>query len=89
MRLESLVLDPDLLYSLVDMHQYLKAIPNFALGQVFSIVNGQVDASPGMLFSTTPFVFDASAPTGFDYTPFSGDGTTGSLHGLTAWCRSR
>jgi hypothetical protein len=76
--------DPDLLYSLVDMHQYLQAIPIFALGDHFNIVGGQVSTLPGMLFSSTPFVYDITAPTGFDYTPYNGDGVAGSLHGLTA-----
>lgn len=74
----------DLLYSLVDLHQYLQDVPTFSLGDSFSIVNGQVDALPGMLFSTSPFTYDPSSAIGFRFTPYDGDGLAESLHGLQA-----
>ena len=62
--------DADTLYSLADLRQFLTAPPNFALGGSFAAVNGIVSLFPGMLFSTTPFVFTAAG--GFSGTPFTG-----------------
>lgn len=70
------------LYSLVDLHQYLQAVPSFTFGEQFTITNGQSDALPGMLFSTTPFTYDPSSPTGFDDPPYSGDATADSMHAI-------
>ncbi len=74
--------DGDVLYSLVDLSQYLNAIPSFGLGESFTIINGSVASLPGMMFSTAPFIFDPG--TGFSGTPFSGIGIANSEHGLTA-----
>jgi hypothetical protein len=73
----------DILYSLVDVRQYLDAVPTFSLGDTFVITNGEVPALPGMLFSTTPFVYNPSAAAGFDFTPFTGEGVADSLHEIT------
>lgn len=62
--------DSDTLYSLVDLHQYLQAIPTFSLGDTFMIVNGEVNSLPGMLFSSTPFTFDPAV--GPLSTPYDG-----------------
>lgn len=66
------------LYSLVDIRQFALTTPHFDLGDIFSIVNGESTALPGMLFSTTPF--DFSADTGFTGTPFTGEATALTLH---------
>jgi hypothetical protein len=78
-------LDPDdILYSLVDFNQYLRAMTPFAFGDAVDIIDSQADGFAGMLFSTTPFVSNPLAPTGFDFTPFTGDGVVLSLHAFTA-----
>ena len=75
--------DGDVLHSLVDLRQFCAGAPSFADNQTYAIVNGRVDALPGMMFSTTPFTF--SAATGWDSgTPFTGDATTYSYHSLTS-----
>jgi len=72
----------DLLYSLVDIRQYVPSSPSFSLGASFAIVNGEVATLPGMLFSATPFVFDPTSPDGEDFTPFTGTGFAESEHQL-------
>ena len=72
----------DVLYSLVDINQYLTSVPLFALGDVFNIQNGQVLGLPGMLFSLTPFLYNPTSAAGFDYTPYSGIGVADASHGL-------
>ncbi|MCZ8358615.1 MAG: PEP-CTERM sorting domain-containing protein [Microcystis sp. LE19-388.1G] len=73
----------DVLYSLVDLSGYLvNPIPNFSLGDTFTVDNGQVSQFPFMFFSTTPFVFDQT--TGFTGTPYSGQGTVLTQHDLEA-----
>jgi len=81
----------DVLYSLVDLNIYLDSVPSFSLGDHFSIVGGTVAGLPGMMFSTTPFVFDPL--TGFSTTgafsgafssAFTGDGVVLARHGMTA-----
>lgn len=74
--------DGDVLYSLVDLVSYLPALPSVDLGKSYTIVNGQVPELPGMLFSTTPFTFDAI--TGFSWSPLDGQGITEGLHGVAA-----
>lgn len=64
----------DTLYSLVNIPEYLQAIPTHAFDQVFSIVNGTVAALPGMYFSTTPFVFAPNSTNGLGFTPYTGAG---------------
>jgi hypothetical protein len=69
----------DLLYSLVDLRQFLLNPPSFDPLQTYSVVNGRVAGLPGMKFSTTPFSF--SSGSGWDDgTPFTGGGTELSLH---------
>lgn len=72
----------DVLYSLVDLADYMPAVPAFDFGDVFSIVNGQVPGLPGMYFSTTDFVISPSASAGFDWTPYTGDATVLTDHTL-------
>ena len=73
----------DLLYSLVDLNVYLNSVPDFALGDTFDIINGTVAGLTGMMFSSTPFSFDANR--GFSSgTPFSGLGETDSTHEISA-----
>jgi hypothetical protein len=74
--------DGDVLYSLVDLSAYLKSIPQFSLGESFDVVNGEVAGLAGMMFSTSPFVFDPD--TGFSSTPFSGEAIVEGQHGATA-----
>ncbi len=71
----------DGLYSLVDLYVYLDNIPTFTFADQYQIVNGTTPALAGMLFSTTPFVFDPSS--GFQYTAFTGTGTVDAQHGVT------
>lgn len=71
----------DILYSLVDLTQYVENIPSFEIGETFSIVNGEVTSLPGMLFSSTPFVYDSSL--GFTSTPITISAVTGTEHELT------
>ncbi|MBI2524727.1 MAG: PEP-CTERM sorting domain-containing protein [Candidatus Rokubacteria bacterium] len=62
------------LYSLVNLEEFMAApggIPSFAPNQVFTVLNGQVAALPGMTFSWAPFAFD----------PSTGWTTTGPLYG--------
>lgn len=74
----------DRLYSLVDLDLYLEAIPTFSLGDSFDIVNGTISGLPGMVFSTTPFIFDPVSgftTTGlFTSTPNQTFGTEGSAY---------
>ena len=72
----------DLLYTLVDLNVYLNLVPTFSLGDSSDIVNGQVAGLPGMMFSTTPFVF--SADSGFAGTPFTGVGAAEVETGIAA-----
>jgi hypothetical protein len=73
----------DVLYSLVDLYEYLEFVPDFAMGDTFDIVNGMVSGLPGMMFSTTPFSFDENS--GFNSgTPFSGVGHADTLHDIAA-----
>ncbi len=73
----------DVLYSLVDLYDYLDVVPNFAMGDTFEIINGIVAGLPGMMFSTTPFSFDEN--NGFNNgTPFSGIGHADTLHDISA-----
>jgi hypothetical protein len=74
--------DGDVLYSLVDLNKYLIAIPPFLQGGSFNIINGEVSALPGMMFSTIPFIFDPII--GFSGMPFSGQGIVEGQHGATA-----
>lgn len=75
------VLDDHVLYSLVDLAVYTLAVPSFAEGDVFDIVNGQVAGLPGMYFSTTPFSFDSL--TGFSDPPYTGRAIAETQHGFT------
>lgn len=74
----------DVLYSLVDLNDYLaNPIPNFSLGDTFTVVNGQVSQLPFMYFSTTEFDFDEA--TGFTTsTPYSGQATAFTQHDMEA-----
>ena len=69
------------LYSLVDLAVYVQAIPTFAEGDVFNVVNGVVAGLPGMRFSTTPFTFDPV--TGFTDPPYTGMAIAETQHGFT------
>jgi hypothetical protein len=67
------------LYSFVNLEDYLAApLPVFAPNQTFSIVNGRVAGLTGMLFSTTPFTFDAVS--GVGGTLFTGQGAVFTEH---------
>jgi len=79
----------DILYSLVDLQQYLLNPPSFSLSDHFTIVDGTVAALPGMWFSATPFSFSPSG--GFTSTSaflpgggFSGDAVVDGSHTLTS-----
>jgi hypothetical protein len=81
----------DLLYSLVDLSDYLKAVPTFYFGEKFNIVDGKVSSLPGMYFSSTDFVLNLGPPNldpsdngPFDWTPVTTTGVVGSVHGLEA-----
>ena len=76
-------LDGVTLYSFVNLEDYLAApLPVLSPNQVFSIVNGQVAGLTGMLFSSTPFTFDAA--TGVSGTPYNGMGAMFTLHEVAA-----
>lgn len=75
------LLDGVTLYSLVDLAVYVHALPVFAEGEGFNIVNGQVASLPGMRFSTTPFTFDPV--TGFSDPPYTGMAIAEAQHGFT------
>jgi hypothetical protein len=70
------------LYSLVDLNVYLEFLPEFSLGDTFSVVDGLVPVLPGMMFSTTPFVFDPAS--GFSGTPYSGGAQAETMHATSA-----
>jgi hypothetical protein len=72
----------DILYSLVDLNQYLTAVPQISFGEMFTVNNGTVSGLPGMMFSTDPFSFDPS--TGFTGTLFNGTAEVKGIHGATA-----
>ena len=75
----------DHLYGLVDLNQYLRAIPTFTLGDSFHVVNGKVAGLPGMLFSTTAPAYNPNnLDIGFDGTPFTGDATAFTMHQLAS-----
>jgi hypothetical protein len=74
--------DGDVLYSLVDFNVYLRSISSFSEGEAFDIVNGTAAELPGMMFSSSPFLFDPA--TGFSGTAFSGLGIVEGQHGATA-----
>jgi hypothetical protein len=69
----------DILFSAVDLNEYLLNVPTFLLGQTFNIVNGLVPELPGMFFSSTPISFD---PTTGEFlgTPISIDASALSSH---------
>jgi hypothetical protein len=69
----------DLLYSVVDLNKYLNSVPAFTLGDSFNIVNGTVAGLPGMLFSTTPLVFDPNTGQ-FGGTLYTGTGFADAAH---------
>lgn len=73
----------DVLYSLVDIRAFFAPPPSFALGDVFTITGGVSSALPGMMFSTTPFVFDHNNPNGFSGTPFDGSAQALTDHDLS------
>jgi hypothetical protein len=79
----------DILYSLVDLRQYLLHPPSFSLGDHFTIVNGTVASLPGMWFSATPFSFSPNS--GFTSASallaaggLSGDSVAGGSHTLVS-----
>lgn len=72
----------DILYSLVDLADFLTNIPTFDFGDSFDIVNGTVDGLKGMYFSTTDFVFSPTADNGFNWTPYSGNAEVKADHEL-------
>jgi hypothetical protein len=78
----------DVLYSLVDLAEYLTAIPTFNFDDTFQIVNGRVDGLPGMYFSTTDFVLNyptTAEPDGLgNFTPYTGVGVVKTDHSLSA-----
>lgn len=74
--------DGDILYSLVDLADYLTAIPSFNFGDSFDVVNGTVAGLKGLYFSTTDFVFSPTAENGFTWTPYSGNATAKADHEL-------
>jgi hypothetical protein len=71
----------DVLYSTVDMSQYIHVLPDFALGDTFTISNGLIAGLPGMMFSTTPFTYDPIV--GISGTPANLEGTVEALHEIT------
>lgn len=74
--------DGDILYSLVDLADYLTSVPGFNFGDSFDIVNGTVAGLKGMYFSTTDFVFSSTAENGFSWTPYTGKATAKADHEL-------
>ena len=73
----------DVLYSLVDLAVFLNSVPAFEIGDTFNIVNGTVASLAGMMFSSTPFSFDANS--GFSSgTPFSGAAQAGAFHRIAS-----
>jgi hypothetical protein len=73
----------DLLYSAVNLNQYLLAVPTFSIGSVFSITNGLVAGLPGMVFSSTPISIDPLTGA-FSTTPVTLDATVLSAHVVSA-----
>ena len=69
----------DVLYSAVDLNEYLPGLPTFSLGQSFDIVDGRVLELPGMWFSSTPITFDPLTGE-FTGTPISIEGSALSSH---------
>ena len=75
--------EDDVLYSVVDLYEYLDSASPFSVGQTFDIVDGVASGLPGMMFSTTPFTFDPSI--GFvGGTQFNGVGQADTLHDMQA-----
>ena len=74
----------DVLYSLVDLPDYLNAVPTFNFGDIFSVVNGAVPGLQGMYFSSTDFSISATADKGFNYTPYTGTAMVKTDHSLAA-----
>lgn len=76
--------DDDILYSLVDLAEYLIDVPTFDFGNTYVITDGKTVGLPGMYFSTTDFVFSPTSDMGFDYTPYTGTGEVMTDHALEA-----
>ena len=63
----------DVLYSAVNLADYLPAGVDFQIDDIFSISNGTISSLPGFLFGTEPILRDASSPNGFvNPSPFTG-----------------
>jgi hypothetical protein len=75
-------IDPNgILFSLVDLTQYVTAPPVFTLGQQFNVVGGLVAGLPGMRFATGDFTFNPA--TGFTGgTPYNGIAVAETEHVL-------
>lgn len=78
---DGLVGEGDVLYSMVDVNEYIEKTVSFSLGDTFRITNGLAAGLPGMMFSSSPFIY--SAATGFSGTPVDLDGTIEAFHELT------
>jgi PEP-CTERM motif len=74
------LIDPNgILYSLVDLTQYVPTMLPFSLGQQFNVVNGVVAGLSGMKFATGDFTFDPA--TGFTGgTPYTGIAVAETAH---------
>jgi hypothetical protein len=74
----------DVLYTAVNLADYIPANPSFNLGESFTMSGGISAQLPGMLFGTQPITLDASAPDGFSNpAPFTGDGIALTEHANT------
>lgn len=77
--------DGDLLYSIVNLVDFLPAAVNFSLGDTFNIVNGTSPLLPGMMFGTAPIEVDADSPSGYSNpSPWTGPGVALTKHGIVA-----
>ena len=54
----------DILYSAVNLSEFLLNPPEFNIGDTFQIINGVSSALPGMMFGTQDIVADASSADG-------------------------
>jgi hypothetical protein len=74
----------DVLYSAVNLANYLPASVDFQFGDIFSISNGTTPGLPGFLFGTEPILRDASSPNGFvNPSPFTGTAVALTEHDVS------
>lgn len=71
----------DVLYTAVNLADFIPAHVSFALGDLFTIVNGTSSALPGMVFGTAPITLDDTSPDGFSNpAPWTGTGDALTEH---------